>query len=68
MSGPGGPRSGKKDLSCAVSTPSFTAMSSPRVSIEGRSSGRADEEPFVNFQVIEHLWDQPQFVRECCVR
>ena len=19
----------------------------------------------VNFQVIEHLWDQPQFVREC---
>jgi putative ABC transport system permease protein len=28
-------------------------LSSPRVSIEGRSSGRADEEPFVNFQVID---------------
>jgi predicted permease len=29
-------------------------LSSPRVSIEGRSSvGRADEEPFVNFQLID---------------
>jgi putative ABC transport system permease protein len=28
-------------------------LASPRVSIEGRSSGRADEEPFVNFQVID---------------
>jgi putative ABC transport system permease protein len=33
-------------------------LASPRVSIEGRSSGRADEEPFVNFQAID-----PGYVR-----
>jgi predicted permease len=28
-------------------------LASPRVSIEGRSQGRADEEPFVNFQLVD---------------
>lgn len=28
-------------------------VSSPRVLVEGRASGRADEEPFINFQVID---------------
>ncbi|MGH9161793.1 MAG: ADOP family duplicated permease [Vicinamibacteraceae bacterium] len=28
-------------------------VSSPRVLVEGRVSGRADEEPFINFQVID---------------
>jgi SAM-dependent methyltransferase len=27
--------------------------------------GRASVDVVVNFQVIEHLWDQPQFVAEC---
>ncbi len=28
-------------------------VSSPRVVVEGRESGRADEEPFVNFQIVD---------------
>ncbi|MPZ18763.1 MAG: FtsX-like permease family protein [Luteitalea sp.] len=28
-------------------------LSSPRVLVEGRASGRADEEPFINFQLID---------------
>mgnify|MGYP003790579011 CR=1 FL=1 len=42
----------------AASFPARILRFVPRVSIEGRSSGRADEEPFVNFQVID-----PGYVR-----
>ncbi|MFB9907946.1 methyltransferase domain-containing protein [Allokutzneria oryzae] len=53
------------ELTCAHVAKAYPGIDTARGNLASLPLGTSTVDVVVNFQVIEHLWDQPGFLREC---